>query len=470
MYPRGCCSHTRRSDLFARWTRSVDGRCATVRPHAYERSAFPAVEPRRAHPPLRARTRRARSRAGHGVRRRRRRGAHRGPRAHPLDEGTGRRSVRRSACGGGGRRRAGRAGDGGPAAAARRPDHDQGTDRGRGHAAQRRLPAPPQAARAPRTRRSWRGCARPARSCSASGTRPGPYYWLETNNKIYGRTSNAYDPTRTAGGSSGGDGAMVGSGGAAFALGSDMGGSIRMPAFVNGIFGHLPSPGLVPITGHFPMPAGEFRRTLFVGPLTRRAEDLMPVLRIIAGPDGEDPNTEPMPLGDPASVGVARDCACSSPDHSSRCRCARRCAARWSRRWPGWRTPARTCVEVELNELRFGLAQFAAVALSEMDLFASWSDMAAPTEDGRHLPGRDHAAGPVAAADRTRAGARRAPRGARRLADAARRARRTSWPRRSATAYCSTRRSRGWPRSTARRSRSRGSRRTPRSSTCSGCR
>ena len=53
---------------------------------------------------------------------------------------------------------------------------------------------------------------------------------------------------------------MVASGGAAFALGSDMGGSIRVPAFVNGIFGHLPSPGLVPITGHFPMPAGEFRR------------------------------------------------------------------------------------------------------------------------------------------------------------------------------------------------------------------
>ena len=128
----------------------------------------------------------------------------------------------------------------------------------------------------------------------------------------YGRTSNAYDPTRTAGGSSGGDGAMVGSGGAPIALGSDMGGSIRIPAFVNGVFGHLPSPGLVPITGHFPMPAGEFRRTLFVGPLTRRAEDLMPVLRIIAGPDGEDPNTTPMTLGDPAEVSLP-GCACSSP-------------------------------------------------------------------------------------------------------------------------------------------------------------
>ncbi|MFN2560028.1 MAG: amidase, partial [Jatrophihabitans sp.] len=128
--------------------------------------------------------------------------------------------------------------------------------------------------------------------------------WIESNNPLYGRVSCAYDPKRTAGGSSGGDGAIVGSGGAPVALGSDLGGSVRIPAFFNGVFGHLPSPGLVPLTGHFPMPDGELRRRLSPAPLARRAEDLMPVLRIIAGPDGGDPYTEEQPLGDPSAVAV----------------------------------------------------------------------------------------------------------------------------------------------------------------------
>ena len=62
-------------------------------------------------------------------------------------------------------------------------------------------------------------------------------------------TSNAYDPSRTAGGSSGGEGAAVGSGGSPIGLGSDIGGSIRIPALFNGVFGLKPSPGLVPSTG-----------------------------------------------------------------------------------------------------------------------------------------------------------------------------------------------------------------------------
>src|SRR5206468_12422015 len=95
--------------------------------------------------------------------------------------------------------------------------------------------------------------------------------WIESNNPLYGRVSCAYDPKRTAGGSSGGDGAIVGSGGAPVALGSDLGGSVRIPAFFNGVFGHLPSPGLVPLTGHFPMPDGELRRRLPPPPLPPRA-------------------------------------------------------------------------------------------------------------------------------------------------------------------------------------------------------
>jgi fatty acid amide hydrolase 2 len=78
--------------------------------------------------------------------------------------------------------------------------------------------------------------------------------WIESANYVYRRTRNAYDPARVAGGSSGGEGAAIGSGGSPIGLGSDIGGSIRLPAFFNGIFAHKPTPGLVPNTGQFPTP------------------------------------------------------------------------------------------------------------------------------------------------------------------------------------------------------------------------
>jgi fatty acid amide hydrolase 2 len=129
--------------------------------------------------------------------------------------------------------------------------------------------------------------------------------WMESANCVYGRTNNAYDPGRTAGGSSGGEGALVGAGASPFGLGSDIGGSIRMPAFFNGVFGHKPSGGLVPGSGQFPSAENEALRYLSTGPLCRRAEDLMPLLRILAGPDGIDSRCEAMPLGDPESVALA---------------------------------------------------------------------------------------------------------------------------------------------------------------------
>lgn len=129
--------------------------------------------------------------------------------------------------------------------------------------------------------------------------------WIESQNHVYGRTSNAYDPTRIAGGSSGGEGAAVGSGGSPFGLGSDIGGSIRLPAFFNGVFGLKPSPGLVPNTGQFPVTHGEAARLLTMGPLARRAEDLIGLLRIIAGPDGLDGRARDVALGDPADVDLA---------------------------------------------------------------------------------------------------------------------------------------------------------------------
>src|SRR4051812_36997361 len=120
--------------------------------------------------------------------------------------------------------------------------------------------------------------------------------WMESTNPVYGRTNNPYDPTRTAGGSSGGEGSIVGSGASPMGLGADIGGSIRMPAFFCGVFGHKPSGGLVPATGHWPNAERGAQRFLTTGPLCRRAEDLMPFLRAVAGPDGVDDGCRPFDL------------------------------------------------------------------------------------------------------------------------------------------------------------------------------
>ena len=138
--------------------------------------------------------------------------------------------------------------------------------------------------------------------------------WMESSNKVYGLTGGAYSPGRTAGGSSGGEGAMVGSGASPFGLGSDIGGSIRMPAFFNGVFGHKPSSGLVPNTGQHPIAVGDALRYLTTGPLCRRAEDLMPLLKILAGPDGQDEACEPRTLRDPDDVRLDRLTVLDVPD------------------------------------------------------------------------------------------------------------------------------------------------------------
>lgn len=117
--------------------------------------------------------------------------------------------------------------------------------------------------------------------------------WFESDNKVYGRTRNPYDLSRIVGGSSGGEGAAVAAAFAPFGLGSDIGGSIRMPAFFNGVFGHKPSAGLVPNDGQFPVDTSPaMLRYQCTGPLARRAEDLLPLLRVLAasevGPDEVD--------------------------------------------------------------------------------------------------------------------------------------------------------------------------------------
>jgi len=129
--------------------------------------------------------------------------------------------------------------------------------------------------------------------------------WMESNNMVYGRTGNPYNPAHIVGGSSGGEAAIIAAGGAPFGLGSDIGGSIRMPAFFNGIFGHKPTGGLVPNTGQFPSEESGDVRYLATGPMARRCEDIWPLVNILAGPDGQDHSCLDWPLGDPTSVDLS---------------------------------------------------------------------------------------------------------------------------------------------------------------------
>lgn len=129
---------------------------------------------------------------------------------------------------------------------------------------------------------------------------------FETNNRVYGRTHNPYDLSRSPGGSSGGAVAIITSGGSPFDIGSDYGGSIRLPAHFCGVAGIKPTTGRVPRTGHIiPYAAGPSDSFQQIGPLARYVDDLHFLLSIIAGPDAKDPAIIPGPLPDPASVDLS---------------------------------------------------------------------------------------------------------------------------------------------------------------------
>jgi amidase len=118
----------------------------------------------------------------------------------------------------------------------------------------------------------------------------------ETDNALYGRTNSPWDLTRTPGGSSGGEAAAIAAGLSAGGVGSDGGGSIRVPAHFSGICGLKPTPGRVPATGHFPPCGGPFALTGVVGPMARTVDDVATMLEVMAGPDAGDPNGHPVPL------------------------------------------------------------------------------------------------------------------------------------------------------------------------------
>lgn len=118
----------------------------------------------------------------------------------------------------------------------------------------------------------------------------------ETDNLLYGRTNNPWDLSRTPGGSSVGEAAAVAAGMSAGGVGSDGGGSIRVPAHFSGICGLKPTPGRIPSTGHYPESGGPFALIGVVGPMARTVADLTVMFEVMQGPDGGDSCAAPVPL------------------------------------------------------------------------------------------------------------------------------------------------------------------------------
>ncbi|KAG5898521.1 hypothetical protein JTB14_038474 [Gonioctena quinquepunctata] len=121
--------------------------------------------------------------------------------------------------------------------------------------------------------------------------------WQETHNPIYGITNNPYNTTRNVGGSSGGEATILAAGGTAISLGTDIGGSIRIPAFMCGVFGHKPTSDLIPTKGISFRTGNEGETMVNAGPLTKYAEDLAPLLKILVAE-----NVNKLRLDDPVDL------------------------------------------------------------------------------------------------------------------------------------------------------------------------
>jgi Asp-tRNA(Asn)/Glu-tRNA(Gln) amidotransferase A subunit family amidase len=118
----------------------------------------------------------------------------------------------------------------------------------------------------------------------------------ETDNLVSGKTSNPWDLSRSAGGSSGGEAAAIASGCSFGGVGSDGGGSIRVPAHFCGICGLKPTPGRIPATGHFPAGVGAFAWIGVVGPMARTVADVRALFNAMAGADPWDALSAPVPI------------------------------------------------------------------------------------------------------------------------------------------------------------------------------
>ncbi|HKW89203.1 MAG TPA: amidase [Candidatus Acidoferrales bacterium] len=126
----------------------------------------------------------------------------------------------------------------------------------------------------------------------------------ETDNAMTGRTNSPWDLSRTPGGSSGGEAAAITARCSAGGVGSDGGGSIRVPAHFSGICGLKPTPGRIPATGHFPASAGPFTYLGVVGPMARTVADVKILFEAMAGADSGDPMSSPAPIRHPSGLEI----------------------------------------------------------------------------------------------------------------------------------------------------------------------
>ncbi len=124
----------------------------------------------------------------------------------------------------------------------------------------------------------------------------------ESSNPVYGQTNNPYALDRTPGGSSGGEAAILAAGGSPLGIGSDSGGSLRLPAHFCGIATLRPTVGRVPNTGALYLPGGLSDPRSQIGPMARTVADLRLAFPLLAGIDWRDSGVVPMPLGDPLDV------------------------------------------------------------------------------------------------------------------------------------------------------------------------
>lgn len=141
------------------------------------------------------------------------------------------------------------------------------------------------------------------------GTTNTPEYLMayETDNVLSGKTSNPWNVERSSGGSSGGEAAAIAAGCSAGGVGSDGGGSVRVPAHFCGICGLKPTPGRIPATGHFPSGGGAFGWIGVVGPMARTVADVRALFSAMAGPDVGDALSAPVPvrqIEEPAARGT----------------------------------------------------------------------------------------------------------------------------------------------------------------------
>ncbi|BFF90172.1 fatty-acid amide hydrolase 2 [Drosophila madeirensis] len=109
--------------------------------------------------------------------------------------------------------------------------------------------------------------------------------WIESRNMLIGCTNNPYDLRRSVGGSSGGEAALIASCCTGFGLGTDIGGSIRIPAFNCGVFGHKPSAGAVNMAGCTFRTGKEKETMVCAGPMSRSAKDLLPIMQVLLEPE-----------------------------------------------------------------------------------------------------------------------------------------------------------------------------------------